>query len=376
MNQGAGKDNFSIVQNSEDMSSESLTRVPKPLRCTSLHQTFSAGSPSAATNSLPDSFLSSMPNELNDDTGSAYSTSSDDASMQSDSEQVLHQARSAGYLDMRRNSSSVEKRQRRTSSSSNNLKLKNPGLSLTYTSPKTTAYAINEVVSRRGPSVTKEAPHEPTDTDRVSFLAELPEAIARARKVHYRRDALLPKTKSFNRVLLSLKEGQAPFETDVKKEATLASILKGKATSDKVLNASDQHLDQFMSVENKSTILDEPVHDVSRLLDCRAATDTKSLSARDKREHTLFTMEDINTSIYGKPQTHDKLSPKDQDHTFDSNYRSGRCASRSNKRKNEDSRYGPYMFLSKRRAVSPSPSSPSGSPGVKGSIFRIEDLTL
>ncbi len=66
------------------------------------------------------------------------------------------------------------------------------------------------------------------DRDRHSFLADWPGGIEQIRRVNYRRGALLPKPKSFHRVALSLSEEAAPLETDVRREAALARILKEK----------------------------------------------------------------------------------------------------------------------------------------------------
>lgn len=358
------------------LSRESLTRVPKPLRCTSLHQTILADSPSAHASSLPcETPNNSILNDTNDGTGSAYSSSSDDASMDSEYFFADQKAESPGYLDMRRNSAVTEKRQRRASSG-NHLKHKQRGLSLSYTSPKTTAHAINEVVTRRESSLDTLGVHKSPEAERASFLAELPDAIARARKVHYRRDALLPKTKSFNRVQLSLKEDSAPFESDLKKEATLASILKSKAMG----SQAEDDIDQLDKAMGGAYARDKLVLAV--------AADPLKIPHPGKRQQmgqlsispsfcddTLFTMEDVNTSSPTNMDLGSKPPPHDVGNPSDVKARSSRT-SRPNKRKNEDSRYEPYITLNKRRAVSPSPASPLGSPNVKGSIFRIENLTL
>lgn len=189
--------------------SQHLARVSKPLRCTSLHQSILPASPSAPF-SLPSEHSTPLNcedsnDELSDDTDDSLDSviSCDDAYS------------STANFDLRRTSTSNERPKRRHSTSLAKFKAK--GLSLSYTSPSTTA-AINEVNSRR-------TPISPTN-ERATFLLELPDAIARARKVHYRRDALLPKTKSFNRVQNSLKEDSQPTESDIQKEMTLARILK------------------------------------------------------------------------------------------------------------------------------------------------------
>lgn len=280
------------------------------------------------------------------------------------------------YLDSRRNSNMLEKRLRRTSCTST-AKHKARGLSLTFTSPTTTAHAINEVFSRRESVSDPFSANKSPEANRISFLAELPDAIARARKVHYRRDALLPKTKSFDRVQNTLKEDSAPTESDIKKEATLAQILKGKVAANHD-DAALEHLDQAMAGPN----LKDPMLAFAKRAEPFANSDAGSLIGRkagddivtSDREEPFFVMEDINASPNNHITTtvHSELGSADQ--------RGGRSTqnrvSRSTKRKTDESRYEPYMSVTKRRAISPSPGSPLVSPKVKGSIFRIEDLTL
>lgn len=348
---------------------EPLTRVTKPLRCTSLHQTILASSPSVNANSLSnDSPLMSAVNDSDDEADSESSDSSDNDSVKSDMALDEPKMEGHGFLDLRRNSNTHDRRHRRASSGTN-LKFKQKGLSLAYTSPSTTAHAINEVFTKRESFADTPSESKSPEADRANFLAELPDAIARARKVHYRRDALLPKTKSFNRVQNSLKEDSAPFETDVKKEATLAKILQSKSsgeTSD--LGIDELHQAMSANSEKSTPALGPPL---TLSTDTMAVTTDTPFHPRLTpsnsldREETLFTMEDIPTSI---PKTAGSSS---------GTTRTGRSA----KRKNEESgRYEPYAMSSpvthKRRAVSPSPASPLGSPGVKGSIFRIENLTL
>ena len=130
------------------------------------------------------------------------------------------------------------------------------------------------------------------------------EFIARARKVTYRRDLMTPKTKSFKRVQDSLREDSTPIEAEIKKEATLARILKEKSDEGPILQPAIQ--------------FDNPFEEV---------------------------VEEQGTSA-------------------------GRA-----KRVREEVRYEPYS--AKRRAVSPSPASPLGSPSVaKTSIWRISDLNI
>lgn len=219
------------------------SRLSKPLRCTSLHQSTIPDSPS---NSYTESVIDE--NDL-------------------DEEEEEEECQESSIFELRR--------------------------------PSTTRRSI------ASDSILASSPEQ------ASFLAELPGAIARARKVHYRREALVPKTKSFKRVQESLKEDATPFEADIKKEATLARILKQK--SDEGLpNAPVPMLAPPLQFENPFD-LDMPVEE----------------------------------SIPG----------------------------RTTKRTREDVRYEPYSH--KRRAVSPSPASPLGSPSVaKTSIFRISDLNI
>lgn len=348
---------------------EPLTRVTKPLRCTSLHQTILASSPSANANSLSnDSPLMSAVNDSDDEADSESSDSSDNESTKSD--MALDEPRNEGheFLDLRRNSNTHDKRHRRASSGTS-LKFKQKVLSLAYTSPSTTAHAINEVFTRRESFADTLNVSKSPEADRAHFLAELPDAIARARKVHYRRDALLPKTKSFNRVQNSLKEDSAPFETDVKKEATLAKILQSKNAGE----AGDVGIDELHQAMSGSS--DKSVTTLGAPLMLHQERKTMSTDAIKHpvltpsnlfdREEPLFTMEDVPTS-----------SSKTSGHSSGST-RTGRSAKRKN---DEAGRYEPYAMSStgthKRRAISPSPASPLASPNVKGSIFRIENLTL
>lgn len=356
---------------------DSLTRISKPLRCTSLHHTFLAASPSGRSPSLTcDSPLNSSNLDSDIDELSHSNSSSEDESMYSYAgtpDDVRLEG--SNYLESRRHNTS-EKKHRRTSSSTGSI-FKHKVLQVSHASSITAAHAINEVQNRRDNHANTSRADHPTDLDRASFLAELPGAIARARKVHYQRDALLPKTKSFNRVQNSLKEDSAPVEADVKKEATLAKILKEKLGSPqqaevpaiaRVLYSGDspQRLAEAVTfTETNSDIRESIARRLSENLGC-------------EREDTLFTMEDINTcspkslTSPGRNVGTDSGCTSDNRHMRANQSRGLRPA----KRKNDEGRYEPYtMPVNKRRAVSPSPGSPLGSP-MKGSIFRIEDLSL
>lgn len=360
------------------MSSERLTRLSKPLRCTSLHQTILAGSPSA-TNVLPIDNLLSPAGHFSDDEESNGSRQSSDAES-AISEIAVDETSTpaADSYNLRRNSSVLERRQRRASSGFNLTKFKPKGLSLGYTSLATTAHAINEVFGRREliPTSADNVAHSP-EAERAQFLAELPGAIARARKVHYRRDALLPKTKSFNRVQDSLKEDCHPSESDAKKEAALAMILKTKAVDVMEADVLVDDLNQAMSHSSRLQL----ERDTSSMSEGALSIDSSHGQGERafrafEREETLFSMEDINTSVLRSAPCSPSTVPHGAEVITD-HLRSNQSRNeRRGKRRNEDNRYDPY-YSTKRRAISPSPGSPLGSPPVKGaSIFKISDLTL
>lgn len=385
-------DDAKVLERAMNEGNGPLTRVTKPLRCTSLHQSILARSPSgknaslsichspAASNDQGSSSSSSSGDDDDDDDASKSDGSSRDEDMFSDVVNTPDDATSgsASYLDLRRHGSFENRHHRRPSSGG--LLNRHKALTLTHASPSTAAHAIKEVHTRRGSKNETADTSGSPEVERANFLAELPDAIARARKVHYRRDALLPKTKSFNRVQNSLKEDNAPFEADIKKEATLAKILKEKAATGTQEDVTSSHIPQDDGHKAEPHGLLESCS-FPNMFEHSSDTPPRSNDAHglSEREDTLFTMEDINTSspkcLTSPARSHveGSVAALDSRHPRSSQARSARAS----KRKNEETRYEPYnMSFNKRRAISPSPSSPLGSPNVKGSIFRIEDLTL
>ncbi|CAG8523173.1 1435_t:CDS:2 [Paraglomus brasilianum] len=143
------------------------------------------------------------------------------------------------------------------------------------------------------------------------------------RPVRARRASLLPKIKSFTRVVNELQEEASPIEAEIRQEYKTTKVLKGE--------------------HGKST-------------DC---------NQRKSEDFIVNWLKFRDLQPSPPPSTVSKLSPevemmRRQDVTSPVQPNVGFIAGRV-KRKTSDDRFGPY-FNPKRRAVSPVPSSPSPSP--------------
>lgn len=355
----------------------SFKATSRPLRCTSLHQSSLpdqlGDQPGSLSRSLPrENSLSSPIDTSSEEDSDDFEVGISEGllSRKESGEVDEHTARSNANAsdDANCDTAGAEAGRRRPvrsrrKSSISQLRQRPKGLPFSTLTTFSAIDAIEEkLIKDAGASSRPVTP----EARRATYLAELPAAVEEIRRVSYRRTAMLPKTKSFNRVKASLTEEAAPQETDVRKEARLAEILKSKLDDgdepavDAMADIMEPHCDPARAKE-----LVPSLSPSSNERSSSGRAHHHSLSTHDSSDDMIFHMQEISPTSGGFVVGDVPLGEMRQQ----------RPASTHAKRKFDDS-FDDCSAI-KRRAVSPSISSPLNSPPVKGGgIFRIEDLTL
>ncbi|BFZ56507.1 hypothetical protein PYCC9005_003554 [Savitreella phatthalungensis] len=380
------------------MSFKSTTR---PLRCTSLHQsslpqdlgTELSGSLSKSLQQQESALASPLDssdedNSLSDSSDAQPATcltplrgSMGDASIQSGSKAADRRAEETRCDPLAAEAGRRRPTSRRTSSISQ-LSKRPKGLLFSSSTTFSAIDAIQESLRKRSSRSDACSEESISEARRAAVLAELPAAVEEIRRVSYRRTSMLPKPRSFTRVKETLQDESAPVETDARKEARLAAILRGKLGTDTDMASSgDDAPTTPESNRAGSQIGHLKKHESS---DCATGQTVANgvpdeghsiyvLGAYDNSDEMIFSMQELSptTTDFGESASA-QLAPAYSEVQNQQRYRGGVS---TGKRKYSEI-FEPYSAI-KRRAVSPSIVSPLSSPPVKaGSIFRIEDLTL